>query len=212
MKLFRSRPATGAADEDTRLRAALAKVRNPESLPALRRRHDLGRALMTAGDWPAAEALFAELAPVLARVVGARHPNTLAAWTNLALSQAEQGRPDEAVPVLVRTAEAYERTWGAKEPGTFQARLNLALVLEVAGRYTEALDVLDTHWRSCAAELGPVHAVTRVNRYPKVGFAARARPPWGGRAFGRGADSPGHDRPHARQDGRDRPGGPRAAG
>lgn len=168
MKLFRARPALAPADEVTRLRAALAKTRKPESLDGLRRRHELGCALMKAGDWPAAEVLFAELAPAQARVVGARHPTTLAAWTNLALSLAEQGRPDEAVPVLEQTAEVYERTWGAKEPGTFQTRLNLALVLSVAGRYAEALDVLETHRRSCAAEVGPAHMATRVAGYRQL--------------------------------------------
>ncbi|MEV4597526.1 tetratricopeptide repeat protein [Amycolatopsis sp. NPDC049253] len=101
-------------------------------------------------------------------MTGARHPNTLAAWMNLALSLAEQGRPDEAVPLLVRIAEAYERTWGAKAPGTFQARPNLALVLGVAGRYAEALDVLETHRRSCAAEVGPAHVATQTAGYRQV--------------------------------------------
>ncbi|MET7997429.1 tetratricopeptide repeat protein [Amycolatopsis sp. NPDC005232] len=156
------------ADEVARLRAVLAKARDPESLAALERRFDLGCLLMKTGDWPAAEVLFAELAPAEARVVGARHPNTLAAWTNLALSQVEQGRPDEAIPVLAQTAEAYERTWGAKQPGTFHARLLVAQALVVAARYAEALDVLDTHLRTCAAELGPAHAVTLTIGYGKV--------------------------------------------
>ncbi|MGW4486132.1 tetratricopeptide repeat protein [Amycolatopsis sp. NPDC004368] len=168
MKLFRARTAPAPADETARLREALVKARNPESQTALHRKHHLGVLLMTAAEWSAAEAVFAELAPVQGRVLGPRHPSTLAAWTNLALSQAQQGRPDEAVPVLARTAEVYERTWGAKERGTFEARLHLAHVLVVAARFTEALDVLDTHRRSCAAELGPAHAVTLATAARKV--------------------------------------------
>ncbi|WP_406629430.1 tetratricopeptide repeat protein [Amycolatopsis sp. WGS_07] len=166
MGFFRSKPEP--ADEVAALRAALAKARNPTSVPNLRRRLLLGQLLLENEDWSAAEQHYADLVPALTETFGPREPNTLAAWANLACCQTAQGRPAEAIPLLERTAELFEETWGARQPATFKTQLLLAEAYGVAARYEDALVVLDAHIDYCAAELGPAHARTKAGRRRKA--------------------------------------------
>ncbi|WP_037357525.1 tetratricopeptide repeat protein [Amycolatopsis orientalis] len=166
MGLFRAKPEP--ADEVAALRAALAKARNPNCVPNLRRRLLLGQLLCKDEDWPAAEQHYADLIPALTDVFGPRGPNTLAAWANLALCQTAQGRPAEAIPVLARTAELFAETWGARQAATFKTQLFLAEAYGVAARYEDALAVLDAHVDYCAAELGPAHSRTKAGRRQKI--------------------------------------------
>ncbi|MBB1153383.1 tetratricopeptide repeat protein [Amycolatopsis dendrobii] len=166
MGLFRTKREP--ADEVAALQAALAKARNPKSVPNLRRRLLLGQLLLKNETWAAGERHYTDLVPALTDEFGPREPNTLAAWANLAYCQMSQGRPAEAIPLLERTAEAFEETWGARQPGTFKTRLLLAEAYGVAAQYEDALAVLDAHVDYCAAELGPAHALTRAGRRRKV--------------------------------------------
>ncbi|WP_208720134.1 tetratricopeptide repeat protein [Amycolatopsis circi] len=166
MGLFRTKPEP--ADEVVALQAALAKARNPRSVPNLRRRLLLGQLLLKNEDWATGERHYTDLVPALTDEFGPREPNTLAAWANLAYCQTSQGRPAEAIPLLERTAEAFEETWGARQPATFKTQLFLAEAYGVAAQYEDALAVLDAHVDYCAAELGPAHALTRAGRRRKV--------------------------------------------
>ncbi len=159
MGLFRTKPEP--ADEVAALQSALAKARNPNSVPNLRRRLLLGQLLVKNEDWPAAERHYADLVPALTDVFGPREPNTLAAWANLAWCQTSQDCPAEAIPLLERTAELFEETWGARQPATFKTQLLLAEACSVAARYEDALTVLEAHVDYCAAELGPAHPRTK---------------------------------------------------
>ncbi|MGV9298512.1 tetratricopeptide repeat protein [Amycolatopsis sp. NPDC003676] len=166
MGLFRTKPEP--VDEIAALQATLAKARNPKSVPNLRRRLLLGQLLLKNEDWAAGERHYTDLVPALTDEFGPREPNTLAAWANLAYCQTSQGRPAEAIPLLERTAEAFEETWGARQPGTFKTQLLLAEAYGVAAQYEDALAVLDAHVDYCTAELGPAHARTRAGRRRKV--------------------------------------------
>lgn len=162
------RPKPEPADEVAALRAALAKARNPNSVPNLRRRFRLGQLLFKNEDWSAAERHYADLVPALTETFGPRGPETLAAWANLAHCQTSQGRPAEAIPLLERTAELFEETWGARQPATFKTQLFLAEAYGVAAQYEDALAVLDAHVDYCAAELGPAHSLTKAGRRRKI--------------------------------------------
>ncbi|EFL06489.1 predicted protein [Streptomyces sp. AA4] len=164
--LFRTKPEP--ADEVAALQAALAKARNPNSAPNLRRRLLLGQLLLKNENWAAAEQHYADLIPALTDTFGPRGPNTLAAWANLAYCQTSQGRPAEAIPLLERTAEAFEETWGARQPGTFHTQLLLAEAYGVAAQYEDALAVLDAHIDYCTAEVGPAHPRTKAGRRRKI--------------------------------------------
>lgn len=166
MGLFRTKPEP--ADEVAALQSVLAKARNPNSVPNLRRRLLLGQSLVKNEDWPAAERHYADLVPALTDVFGPREPNTLAAWANLAWCQTSQGRPAEAIPLLERTAELFEETWGARQPATFKTQLFLAEAYAVAAQYEDALAVLDAHVGYCTAELGSAHLRTKAGRRRKI--------------------------------------------
>ena len=60
------------------------------------------------------------------RVLGAQHPNTLAARHSLAGAYQEAGRVGEAVALYERTLANRERVLGAEHPDTLGARHSLA--------------------------------------------------------------------------------------
>ncbi|OAP26609.1 MULTISPECIES: hypothetical protein [Amycolatopsis] len=68
MGFFRAKPEP--AGEVAAPRAAVAKARNPKSVPNLRRRLLLGQLLLKNEDWSAAEQHYADLVPALTDAFG----------------------------------------------------------------------------------------------------------------------------------------------
>ena len=71
------------------------------------------------------------------RLLGADHPDTLSAYTNLAYAYRAAGRLAEAIPLYERTLADRERVLGDTHPDTLLSRNNLAARLpgcRAAGR------------------------------------------------------------------------------
>ena len=71
-------------------------------------------------------AVAGPLADDCAQTLGADHPGTLSAFTNLAYAYRAAGRTAEAIPLLERTLADSERVLGADHPNTLTSRNNLA--------------------------------------------------------------------------------------
>ena len=67
------------------------------------------------------------------RVLGAEHPDTLAAMNNLAATLADQGELDSARQLQEQVLEARRRVVGAEHPDTLAALNNLAYTLQAQG-------------------------------------------------------------------------------
>jgi tetratricopeptide (TPR) repeat protein len=114
--------------------------------------------------------------------LGADHPDTLAAWSNLALACQDAGRPGEAVPLHERALAGRERVLGAGHPDTLASRSNLALACQDAGRAAEAVPLFEQVLAGREWVLGADHPDTLAARgnlavaYQEVGRGAEAIP------------------------------------
>ena len=101
-------------------------------------RFEHARALHEAGRVREAEAEYR--AVLSARMKGGEpcHPETLAAWQQLALLISVDGRADEAADIAAAATESYAREYGLNHPETLQSRVSLALVRFTQGRYADA--------------------------------------------------------------------------
>ena len=94
------------------------------------------------GDSTGLAILAAEpLAADCERLLGADHPDTLSAYTNLAYAYQAAGRTSEAIPLYERTLADRERLLGADHPNTLISRNNLAAAYRDAGRMAEAISL-----------------------------------------------------------------------
>ena len=124
-------------------------------------------------------------APVTAdleRMLGADHPDTLAALSNLALAYQDAGRAAEAVPLHERALAGQERVLGAAHRDTLASRCNLALACQDAGRAAEAVPLFEQVLAGRLWVLGTDHPDTLAAlsnlavAYQEVGRAAEAIP------------------------------------
>ncbi|MFF2149282.1 tetratricopeptide repeat protein [Kitasatospora sp. NPDC058190] len=72
-------------------------------------------------------------------ILGPDHPATLTDRNNLALSYAEAGRLDDAIPLQKQVLTAREHIHGTDHPATLTDRNNLALSYAEAGRLDDAI-------------------------------------------------------------------------
>ncbi|WP_406629428.1 tetratricopeptide repeat protein [Amycolatopsis sp. WGS_07] len=163
MGLFRANPAA----ELTRLRKKLAKAADPDSPESLAMRHRIGLLLIEAGDWPAAEEHYTELADAQVRVEGEQHPGTLGAWLNLATAKAALGQVEDAVHLMESTVDIYDAVF-PDDPATMQAQLMLSEMYSLSGEYDGALDVLSKHLNACVDKFGEYHEQTIASARRKV--------------------------------------------
>ncbi|KAH6653678.1 hypothetical protein BKA67DRAFT_660234 [Truncatella angustata] len=98
----------------------------------------IGKLYYRAGRLREAEELLVRVIEVSKRVVGAEHPDTLAAMNNLALVYSYQGRLKEAEELSVQLMEAYKRVLGVEHPDTLAAMNTLALTYMGQNRLKEA--------------------------------------------------------------------------
>jgi len=75
------------------------------------------------------------------RVLGAEHPDTLLAATNLAVSCTNLGRLAEAEALEVATLEVSRRVRGAAHPRTLDVARGLACTYDTQGRGADAKEL-----------------------------------------------------------------------
>jgi tetratricopeptide (TPR) repeat protein len=133
------------------------------------------------GDSAARSVLIAE--PLLAdgeRVLGADHPDTLAARNDLAAAYQAAGRTAEAITLHEQNLADRERVLGADHLDTLNARHNLAASYYEAGRTAEAITLLEQNLADRERVLGADHPDTLnarnnlANAYRDAGRTAEA--------------------------------------
>lgn len=170
--VVRPRPA-----EDPRLTAAYGFPHGPGhaedprgGVAALDAGHTRAFALSRAGRTEEALAGYAAVAEGRARVLGADHPDTLAARQEAAYETGLLGRHQEAYEGYRAVLTARERTVGRIHPDTLRCRHNLACALGALGRFSEAHAAAAEVAADRAAVLGAEHADTLLTRY-EVAYA-----------------------------------------
>ncbi len=136
-------------------------------------RFEHARALHEAGRVREAEAEYR--AVLSARLKGGEpfHPETLAAWQQLALLISVDGRADEAADIAATATESYAREYGLNHPETLQSRVSLALVRFTQGRFADAAALHTSVLRERERSLGEAADATVESRRLLAGTLAR---------------------------------------
>ena len=114
------------------------------------------------------------------RMLGPDHPDTLAAWDNLAIACQEAGRTAEAVRLHERALAGRVRALGPDHPDTLASRNNLAIACQQVGRRAEAVRLHERALAGRVRALGPDHPDTLASRNnlalacQQMGWAAEA--------------------------------------
>lgn len=101
-------------------------------------RFERARALHEAGRLREAEAEYRAVLSARVKREEPCHPETLAAWQQLALLISVDGRADEAAGIAATTTESYAREYGLNHPETLQSRVSLAIVRFTQGQFADA--------------------------------------------------------------------------
>ena len=96
------------------------------------------RSLFSDGRYKEAEELFVQVVQTTKRVLGNKHPNTLASKANLASTYRNQGRWKEAEELEVQVVQTRKRVLGEEHPDTLASIVNLASTYSDQGRWKEA--------------------------------------------------------------------------
>ena len=137
--------------------------------------------LNTLGDRTGLAILIAEpLVTDCERVLGADHPDTLAARLNVAHAYQAAGRTAEAIPLLERTLADSERLLGTDHPDTLGSRNDLAVAYRDAGRTAEAIALLERTLADSERLLSTDHPSTNVVRRNLSALTDRPAPANGG--------------------------------
>ncbi|MFG2232274.1 tetratricopeptide repeat protein [Streptomyces sp. NPDC048723] len=123
-----------------------------------------GRSLGEAGQVAAALHHFRHLADTTQHHLGPDHPDTLAAWHNLAQSRAAAGDPVGAVAAYEQLHIDRERVLGPDHPGTLATRHNLAKSRGEAGDVVGAVTAYEQLLEQMLRVLGPDHPDTLMTR------------------------------------------------
>ena len=114
-------------------------------------RHQKARIALERGDPIAAEEELRKVIGGRTRVLGERHPDTLASGHKLAKAILEQGRWAEAEPLLRSIVQAEQTVRGPEHPDTMVVRHSLARAILALGRAEEAEemmhDILEVRYR-----------------------------------------------------------------
>ncbi|WP_146179949.1 tetratricopeptide repeat protein [Micromonospora sp. RP3T] len=122
------------------------------------------RALRSAGDVARALALSERLLTDRERVLGADHPDTLIARSDLALTYETTGRVELAVVLLEQVLADSERALGPDHPDTLTSRNDLATAYVSVGRTAEAIPLHEQTLADRERVLGPDHRGTLTSR------------------------------------------------
>ena len=104
-------------------------------------------------------------------MLGADHPHTLSARSNLAVAYQDGGRLGEAISLFERALADRERVLGADHPGTVESRNDLAAAYQAAGRLSKAIPLFQQALADAERVLRDDHPLTQTIR----GNHARAR-------------------------------------
>jgi tetratricopeptide (TPR) repeat protein len=125
---------------------------------------DLAEALLATEAAAGAASAAARAVATCARRLGARHPETAAAWSLWGRSLRRLGRPPAAAACFRRALEAMEATYGPEHPALGPDLGNLADVLEVMGQAERARDLHERARGIFREAYGPDHRLTRAAR------------------------------------------------
>jgi hypothetical protein len=95
-------------------------------------------ALWKEGNHDAAEELCRRTLEAIEKVLGKKHPDTLASMNNLAVVLDNQGKYNEAEAMHREALQLREKVLGKKHPDTLASMINLAVVLDHQSKYNEA--------------------------------------------------------------------------
>jgi hypothetical protein len=98
--------------------------------------------------------------PVVRRVLGPEHPDTLGTAANLAGVLNDLGEHAEAAATLREVLDVVTRVLGAEHPSTLQKANNLAVMLYCQGKHAEAAAMLREVLNVERRVLGPEHPKT----------------------------------------------------
>jgi tetratricopeptide (TPR) repeat protein len=116
--------------------------------------HVLTNVLTAQHRYAEAEKIYRELIEGRRRILGADHPDTLAAMSGLAMVIARD-RPAEGEKLLRDVVDGFQRRLGAEHPETLKATSKLASAIQRQGRYGEAARLYDETARLQRKALGP---------------------------------------------------------
>jgi tetratricopeptide (TPR) repeat protein len=136
-------------------------------------RFDLARALHDAGRLAEAEAEYRTVLSARGRRGEPYHPDTLAAWQQLAQLIAVDGRADEAAGIAAAVTESYAREYGLNHPETLQSRVGLAVVRFVQGQFADAAALHTSVLAERERSLGADAPATVESRRHLAGTLAR---------------------------------------
>ena len=100
-----------------------------------------GRVYSEAGRWKEAEELEVQVKDARLRMLGAKHPSTLVAMGNLAVTYCNQGRWKEAEELQLQVKNVCLNLFGADHSFTASVMGNLAVMYSKRGRWKEAEEV-----------------------------------------------------------------------
>ncbi|MEV5506693.1 serine/threonine-protein kinase [Streptomyces orinoci] len=123
-------------------------------------RQDQALRLCGEGRWSEAGELQRSALAERQRLLGADHPDTLAARHDLAATLGRLGHFDEALREYARTTDGRSRTLGPDHPDTLAARQESAHVLGRLGRHFEAREVYAAVLAARERTQGPDHPAT----------------------------------------------------
>ncbi|MFC4856557.1 tetratricopeptide repeat protein [Actinophytocola glycyrrhizae] len=136
-------------------------------------RYELARSLHEVGRLSEAEAEYRAVLSARVKRGEPFHPETLAAWQQLALLIAVDGRADEAAGIAATTIESYAREYGLNHPETLQSRVSLALVRFTQGRFADAAALHTSVLLERERSLGTAVPATVESRRYLAGTLAR---------------------------------------
>ncbi|MFI9724515.1 tetratricopeptide repeat protein [Streptomyces sp. NPDC052396] len=129
-------------------------------LTELTTRQDEALRLCQEGRWSEAGEVQRSVVAERERLLGAGHPDTLAARYDLGATLARLGHLDEALREYARTTDGRSRTLGPDHPDTLAARQESAHVLGLLGRHFEAREVYAAVLAARERTQGPDHPAT----------------------------------------------------
>jgi tetratricopeptide (TPR) repeat protein len=136
-------------------------------------RFEHARALHEAGRVAEAEAEYRAVLSARLKREEPSHPETLAAWQQLALLLAVDGRADEAADIAAATTESYAGEYGVNHPETLASRTSLALVRFTQGQFAAAAALHTSVLQERERSLGREAPATAESRRHLAGTLAR---------------------------------------
>ena len=122
-------------------------------------RAGLALCLMDKKRFNQAEQLITAVAETLKRH-DAGHPSTLTVVRIMASVLQNNGKPEQALPLMQELVAYYKQNGLTRTPGALKARSNLADVLIQGGEHGKAIELLEGMISDSAATLGPGHLTT----------------------------------------------------